>query len=385
MFRVATFSLCLYYKRQQICLSFIRSFTKKSYGYRLLSTKGTETENACTIDSLGNLEVNISKVRQLKRWVLVNQVAYVNETAEFLREMGADKTQIASILERYPEAVLCTPTDVQLQREIWQLVCSNKKELLMIIEKFPSSFFTIGHSNNLKANIEYFKELGLNNKLISKVMASAPQNFSHPVEKNKEMICTLTDSYIKLGGLRTNMRPWLQKLLSLDPFILIKDPGIIKENLIFLHVTGFTSTEIFGLLTKLKGFISELSVGSMAENLAFTKKSLNCNDQTIKPIILKCPAILSLPIPILMERLQGLLNSGITLGQIKQTPAILELTSQIVQFRIQKLVSSGYDIKKEGLGPLTGTRKDFEISSGKIQLRKERPMFNPVAPLKIIR
>ena len=77
------------------------------------------------------------------------------------------------------------------------------------------------------------------------------------------------------------------------------------------------------------------------------------------------------------------MKEGISIAQIRETPMVLELTPQIVQYRIQKLSSLGYGIKDGHLANLNGTKKEFEANFGKIQAKKRRPLFNPVAPLNV--
>ena len=78
-----------------------------------------------------------------------------------------------------------------------------------------------------------------------------------------------------------------------------------------------------------------------------------------------------------------LLKEGISIAQIRETPMVLELTPQIVQYRIRKLNSLGYGIKDGHLANINGTKKEFEANFGKIQAKKGRPLFNPVAPLNV--
>ncbi|MBN3301865.1 transcription termination factor 2, mitochondrial [Amia ocellicauda] len=377
MIRLAAASVCIYCQRLPVCLPY------SSRPYTCLGGGHEKVENKLTVDSLYNLSVDIRKIRKLKAWVLFQDQAYVNETAGLLKAMGANATEIARILEQCPEAVLCTPAQVNAQKELWKSVCPNEKALVRIIEKFPHSFFTIGHHANQKANIEYFQRLNFGKRIICKLMASAPQSFSIPVALNQGMISALLEMYLNLGGEEANMKIWLQKLLSQNPFTLMKPPETMKENVMFLQQTGFTNAELLLLLSKLRGFITELSPSRMKETLTYSKEMLLCSEQELKELVLKCPALLYYSVPVLADRLKGLLNSGVSLNQIKEIPTVLELTTQIVQFRIQKLSALGYDLKKGSLEPLNGTRKDFEISHGRFNLRKERPLFNPVAPLTI--
>ncbi|KAJ8249962.1 hypothetical protein COCON_G00231780 [Conger conger] len=182
-------------------------------------------ENQLTVDALYDLSVDIRKVRKLKGWVLLQRTAYVRETAGLLRDLGADGPAIARVLEQHPEAVLCRPEEVRAQRELWASVCPNNRDLVGIIEKFPASFFTVTHQASQKANIEYFQSLKLNKRIVSKLLASAPQSFCRPVEENQEAVRALTEAYLSLGGEEGNLRIWLQKLLSQNPFALLKPPA----------------------------------------------------------------------------------------------------------------------------------------------------------------
>ncbi|XP_074907857.1 transcription termination factor 2, mitochondrial isoform X1 [Buteo buteo] len=345
-------------------------------------TKSRE-ENKKTIDSLYRLSVDIKKIRRLKEWVLLQDVAYVKEIADILKEMGADETTVANILERCPEAILHTPAEINSQRTLWQLVCQNENQLIKLIEQFPESFFSTQYHENQKANILFFQELGLKNNIITRFLTSAPSIFYNPVEKNKNVIETLQRNYLSLGGSDANMKIWILKLLSQNPFILLNSPTTIQENLEFLQKNDFSDHEVLQLLSKLKGFIFQLTPTTMQKSMLYSKNVFKCSEQELKQLVLKCPALLYYSVPVLEERLEGLLKEGISVAQIRDTPMVLELTTQIVQYRIKKLSALGYDIKSGTLESLNGTKKDFEVNYGRIQSKKERPIFNPVAPVHI--
>lgn len=343
----------------------------------------SKKENKKTVEKLYKFSVDIRKIRRLKEWVLLEDETYVEEIANILQQLGADETAVASILERCPEAVVCTPAAVHTQRELWQSVCKNEEELVKLIEQFPDSFFTVKHQENQKLNIQFFQELGLRNVVISRFLTTASSIFHNPVEKNKEMIRILQENYLNLGGSEANMKVWLLKLLSQNPFILLNSSAAIKETLEFLQEQGFTNFEILQLLSKLKGFLFQLCPRSIQNSISFSKNAFKCTDHDLKQLVLKCPALLYYSVPILEERIQGLLKEGISIAQIRETPTVLELTPQIVQYRIRKLNSLGYRIKDGHLANLHGTKKEFEANFGKIQAKKGRPLFNPVAPLNV--
>ena len=336
------------------------------------------------MQELYDLSVDIQKVRQLKGWVLHQNPAYTREVSNLLKDMGASGFIISRILAEHPEAVLCHPEQMQAQRALWMIVCPNQKELVGIIEKFPASFFTCSsHHDNQRQNIAYFQSLNLNKRIITKLMASAPQSFSRPVEQNEVMVRALQQAYLELGGEEANMKVWLQKLLSQNPFVLLKAPEVLRQNLLFLRDKGFSAAELLHLISKLKGFVIELNPGTMRRSLAYSKETVGCSEAELRSIVLSCPALLYYPEEILAERFEGLLRAGISMSQIMGTPTVLELTTQIVTYRIQRLRERGYDVGTGSLEVLNGTKKNFEMSFGKLQLRPERPIFNPVAPLKV--
>ncbi|XP_034734309.1 transcription termination factor 2, mitochondrial isoform X2 [Etheostoma cragini] len=339
-------------------------------------------ENQQTVEALYYLSVDLQKVRTLKGWVLHRSPAYTKEVADMLKDMGASGSIIARILAGHPEAILCPPEELQAQRKLWMSVCPKDKELVGIIEKFPASFFTSSsHHDNQQKNIAYFRSLNLNKRIISKLMASAPQSFSRHVEQNEMMVRTLQQAYQELGGEEANMKTWLQKLLSQNPFVLLKPPEVLRQNLLFLRDRGFSTAQLLRLLSKLKGYVTELNPDSMRRTLAYSQDTMGCSEAQLRDMILNCPALLYYPDDILAERFESLLKAGISMSQIIETPGVLELTTQIVKYRIQRLSAHGYDVTAGSLEVLCGTKKDFEMSYEKLQLRRERPLFNPVAPL----
>lgn len=343
----------------------------------------SSAENRQTVKDLYDLSVDIQKIRKLKGWVLHQSQAYTKQVAEVLKDMGASDSIVSQILAVHPEAVLCHPEQMQAQRELWMSVCPNQKDLIGIIEKFPASFFTSSsHHDNQRNNITYFQSLNLNKRIITKLMASAPQSFIRPVEQNEVMVRTLQQAYQELGGEEANMKIWLQKLLSQNPFVLLKPPEALRQNLLFLRDKGFSTAELLHLLSKLRGFVTELNPDSMRRTLAYSQDAMGCSEADLRDIILNCPAVLYYPETILADRIKCLLSAGISMSQIILTPTVLELTTQIVMYRIQRLRAYGYDVRTGSLEVLNGTKKDFEVSYGKLKLRRERPIFNPVAPLR---
>ncbi|XP_003462369.2 transcription termination factor 2, mitochondrial [Cavia porcellus] len=343
----------------------------------------SQKENERTVQQLCKLSVDLRKIRRWKGWVLLQEDSYVEEVVRVLQGLGTDAVAVASVLERYPEAVLCSPAAVATQKDLWQLVCGSERELARLIERFPEAFFTIQDQENLELNIRLFQELGLRNVVISRLLTTATSVFHHPAEKNKQMVRVLQESYLHRGGAEANLKVWLLKLLSQNPFILFSSPAAVRETLESLQEQGFTNSEILQLLSKLKGFLFQLCPRGIQNSISFSKNALECTDRDLKQLVLKCPALLYYSVPVLEERIRGLVQEGVSIAQIREAPAVLELTPQVVQYRIRKLSSSGYRIQDGHLADLSGTKREFEANFGKIQAKRERPLFNPVAPLDV--
>ncbi|XP_068134430.1 transcription termination factor 2, mitochondrial isoform X2 [Hyperolius riggenbachi] len=242
-------------------------------------------ENQKTVESLYRLSIDIKKIRRLKSWVLCKDVAFVEETADILKDMGASTSTVANILESCPEAFLQRPTEITVRKSIWNLVCPKDHELIAIIEKFPDSFFCFESQKNQQDNIVYFQDLGLGNRIICRLLTGAPQIFCNQVEDNKERIDALEECYRSLGGTTENFRTWLMKLLSQDPFVLSKSSLVFKENVNFLQNLGFTDLEVLKLLSKLKGFIFDMTVCAMEHGVSFTKGTFGCSDEELRQMI----------------------------------------------------------------------------------------------------
>ncbi|XP_075886084.1 transcription termination factor 2, mitochondrial-like [Nelusetta ayraudi] len=384
MLRITTASLCTHCQRMRLLLppSVSTTTTSSSSSSFTVTSSNKKPENQHTVDSLYELSVDIRKIRKLKAWVLSENAAYVSEIGDLLRDMGADGPAIAQILETHPEAVLCRPEDAANQRQLWESVCPGKGELLSIIEKFPASFFTTTQHDNQHGNILYLRSLGLSKRIICKLMASAPQSFSRPVELNREVIHTLRETYLDLGGDEGNLRLWLRKLLSQNPYILLRQAAAWRDSLGFLREQGFTTEELLSMVSNLRASIAELQPATMQQALAYVREIFSCTREELRDVVVRCPALLYYSLPMLVGRFQGLMDAGLSVEQVKETPNVLELTSQIVLYRIHKLASYGYDVRSGSLDVIVGTKKDFEMSYSRLQLRPKRPLFNPVAPLR---
>lgn len=374
MLRVTTASLCTYCQRFKFPIAPVAPFSK-------VTSTNKRLENQHTVDALHKLSVDTGKVRKFKSWVLSESSAYVSETADILRDIGANPTQITTILQNHPEAVLCRPQEISAQKDLWMFVCLTDSELISMLSRFPASFFMVSHHENQRANILYLQSLGVCKLIIGKVMRSAPQSLSQPLERNKEVIHTLRETYVDLGGDECNLQVWLQNLLSLNPYILLWPAAAWRDSLCFLTDQGFTKEDILALVSSLTASIAELQPQTMHQALAFVEEALDCSKEELKQTVILCPAILLYSLPTLVERFYGLMDIGLSTEQMKESPCVLELSTQTVLYRMQKLASYGYDVRSGSLDIIVGTKKDFETIVGLLH-RQQKTMCNAGTPLR---
>ncbi|XP_068611214.1 transcription termination factor 2, mitochondrial [Brachionichthys hirsutus] len=365
MLRVAAASLCSSCQRLRLLLPPTASASTVIY-----ST--SRPENRHTVDSLGALSVDVRKIRESKGWILSESSAFVAETADLLRDMGADTPAVVRILEAHPEAVLCRPEEISVQRDLWESVCPDKLELLRIVEKFPATFFTLTHHGNQRANILYLQSLWLGDRIIGELMGSAPQSLSRPVERNKEAIHALRETYLDLGGDEVNLHLWLRTLFGQNPGVLLQPAEAWRDGLGFLRQRGFTAPELLSLASNLRASVAELKPHDMQQALAFVEEAFACTQDELKRVAIRCPAILRCSFPALVGRFQALSDAGVSAEQVKESPGVLELPTHILLHRVQKMAACDYDVRFGSLDVLLGTREDFEMKYWKLQLRQQR-------------
>lgn len=376
MLRITTASLCSYCHRLKLPLTPAAPLSR-------VTSSSARPENPHTLDALRQLSVDIGKVREFKSWVLSESSAYVSQNASALRDMGADPAAVASILQSHPEAILIRPRDLEAQKELWMSVFS-EHELVRVIERFPAAFFMTRGRENQRANVRYLQGLGVCRRVVGKVMASAPQSFSQPLQRNKEVVHSLRETYLELGGDECDLSVWLQKLLGLNPYVLLWPAAAWRDGLCFLTDQGFTKEEILSLVSSLRASIAELQPEAMRQTLSFIEQALDCSRDELKHVVVCCPGILSCCVPVLVERFYGLMDLGVSAEQMKECPAVLEMSTQMVQYRAQKLSSCGYDVRGGTLDMIVGTKRDFDMICGALQQRQRQPSASPDTPLRSV-
>ncbi|CAL9682800.1 unnamed protein product [Knipowitschia caucasica] len=337
-----------------------------------VTSTNNRLENQDTIEALYKLSLDIGKVRKYKSWVLSETSAYVSETAEILEDMGAHASVIASIMQNHPEAILSRPEDIIARKNLWMSVCASEDQLIRIIEKFPAAFFMRFHYENQHANITYLQRLGLCNEIIGKVIACAPQSLSQSVQRNKEVIHTLRETYLELGGNERDLRVWLQTLLGQNPLVLLWPAAVWRDGLCFLTDQGFTNDEM--LSVGLRAPMAEMQLQNMHQVMSFFKQVLDCSKEELKQIVICCPAILSLSLATMVERFYGMMDIGLGTEQIKETPAVLQMSTQMVRYRMQKLASCGYDVHSNSLEIIVRSKRDFDMTCALLQQKQQKTL-----------
>lgn len=112
------------------------------------------------------------------------------------------------------------------------------------------------------------------------------------MESNQEVIHTLRETYLDLGGDEGNLRLWFQKLLSQNPYILMRPAEAWRDSLGFLREKGFTTEELLVLGSSLRASIAELQLEAMQQALDYTQEVLVCSDESSAALLYcttQCP------------------------------------------------------------------------------------------------
>lgn len=117
------------------------------------------------------------------------------------------------------------------------------------------------------------------------------------MEQNQEVVHTLRETYLDLGGDEDNVRVWLQKLLVQNPYVLLRPAQAWRDGVGFLRGQGFSTEELLGLLSDLGASVAELQPAAMQLALAYVQETLRCSTEELTRLVLHCPALLYYSLP----------------------------------------------------------------------------------------
>ncbi|CAN9503691.1 unnamed protein product [Ophioblennius macclurei] len=325
-------------------------------------------ENESLLENLSLMGVDVRMARQRQPGVL--RKAFTNEqgVAEFLKEKGASRQAIASIISRYPRAITRSVEHLEKRWTLWRSIFKEDDEIVSILDRSPESFFRSSDNENLEKNIDFLISLGLNTKDLHRLLTTAPRTFSNSLELNKQMVEFLEDVCAELGG--QNPEQFVKSLISRNLYILIRSTKRVKTNIDILRDSlKLKDSELLALLEGHGANILDLSNEYLKKNFTNLHQkllSLGCKNTDVKKLIMNYPMILYIGSDTLNLKLDCLLRGGIKVKQILEKPKVLDYSTQNITERLEELHRLNYDFQKNGIHILDSSRKRFSAKLEKL-------------------
>ncbi|XP_051926347.1 transcription termination factor 1, mitochondrial [Hippocampus zosterae] len=325
-------------------------------------------ENMSLLENLNLLGVDVKMARQRQPGVLRRIFTNEQGLASFLQGKGASRQSVASIISRYPRAITRSLEHLEQRWQLWRNIFQTNEEIVAILDRSPESFFRSSDNNNLKKNIAYLSSLGLSNKDLHRLLATAPRTFSNSLELNRQMVEFLEDVCVELGG--TGPKEFAKAIISRNLYVLIRSTKRVKANIDNLRATLKLSDAEF--LTALQGPLAkilDLSNEYLKNNLATLQArllALGSCEEDVKKLIIGYPTALYIGAATLSTKLDCLLEGGITMKQILDRPKVLDYSTKNVAARLEELRGISYDFKANGIGILDLSRKRFSAKIEKL-------------------
>uniref|UniRef100_A0A8C4STM2 Mitochondrial transcription termination factor 1 n=1 Tax=Erpetoichthys calabaricus TaxID=27687 RepID=A0A8C4STM2_ERPCA len=344
-----------------LIIRFVRFFTSNC-------PDDTVKENNFLLQNLSTLGVDIKMVRRRQPGILRKQITNENGLVSFLKSKGAEDKTVASIISRYPRSITRSHDYLEKRWLLWRSVFKNDSEIIKIIKRSPESFFRSSDNNNLEKNIAYLCSLGLTSKDLHRLLTTAPRTFSNSLELNQQMVEFLQDIGCSLGG--KHKENFAKQIISKNVYILIRSTKRVKANIDFLQdVLHLNNEELLHLLQGSGSEILDLSNEYIKRNFKSVEEKLDLlgctNEQTTK-FIIKYPLALYVSSGNLNNKINCLLEGGITINQILEKPKVLDFSFENIKGRLKTLEEIGYNFKENGISVLDCSRTRFEVKINKL-------------------
>ncbi|XP_008288785.1 transcription termination factor, mitochondrial [Stegastes partitus] len=326
------------------------------------------SENESLLENLNVMGVDVKMARRRQPGVF--RKAFTNEhgLAEFLLEKGASRRSIASIISRYPRAITRSIDHLEQRWKLWRNIFSTDAEIVTILHRSPESFFRTSDNESLEKNIDFLISLGLNSKDLHRMLTTAPRTFSNSLELNRQMVEFLEDICVELGG--KDPEQFAKTVISRNLYVLIRSTKRVKVNIENLRsVLKLNDSELLALLQGNGADIVDLSNEYLKKNFNSLQQRLTahgCNEDDVKKLIISYPNILYIGSETLSNKLDCLLEGGITIQQILGKPKVLDYSTQNIAGRLKDLQKLGYDFQKNGIALLDSSQKRFIAKLNKL-------------------
>uniref|UniRef100_UPI00398EE6F6 transcription termination factor 1, mitochondrial n=1 Tax=Pristiophorus japonicus TaxID=55135 RepID=UPI00398EE6F6 len=349
----------------QLKISYLRFYTSRH-------NDSTETiqkpENTVLLNNLTVLGVDIKMARRRQPGVFRKVITNEEAVAEFLKNKGANRQTIASIISRYPRAITRSYCHLEERWRLWRSIFKTDSEIINVIQRSPESYFRSSDNENLEKNISFLCSLGLTSKDLHRILTTAPRTFSNRLELNKQMVKYLQDLCVSLCD--QNPDDFVKRIITKNAYILIRSIKRIKTNVdFFTEALKLSNSELTKLLQGHGAEVLDLSSDYMKRNFKNTSEqlqSLGCTPEEVKKFFIDYPPAFYASFEKISIKIDCLLESEINIKQLLKKPRILEFSVDNLKNRIEELERLGYDFRKHGVTILDSSRRRFEAKLEKL-------------------
>uniref|UniRef100_F7EBB1 Mitochondrial transcription termination factor 1 n=1 Tax=Ornithorhynchus anatinus TaxID=9258 RepID=F7EBB1_ORNAN len=286
-----------------------------------------------------------SQVRRHRRWPTHLRESAINKTGleQFLLARGASQEAVASIISRYPRAIVHSPQVLQRRWELWRGLVTSDLEVVSILERCPESFFRGNSNTNLEQNIAFLSSLGLSPTLLSRLLTKVPRAFSNSLELNQQMVEYLQGVCRSQGG--DSPQDFALRVLSKNAFILTHSIKRVETNIDFLKGTfRLGGKDLLAALGGPGSKILDMSSDCIKRNfwnIEAKLAGLGCREEEVRAFVRSYLPMLFLSRATFNDKIDCLLQERIEISQITACPNVLSASVSTLRSRARELVDAG--------------------------------------------
>ncbi|XP_004702860.1 transcription termination factor 1, mitochondrial isoform X2 [Echinops telfairi] len=338
------------------------------FGVKCHTVNGESSEKKELLNNLLTMGVDIDMAKKRQPGVFNRMVTNEQDLKMFLLSKGASREAIASIISRYPRAIIRTSESLSKRWDLWRKIMASDLDVVSILERSPESFFRSDNNLNLENNIKFFYSVGLTQKCLCRLLTNAPRSFSNSLELNKQMVAFLQAVSLSLD--HKDPADFVRKLIFKNPFILIQSTKRVKANIEFLQSTfSLTSKELLALICGPGAYTLDLSNDYVKRNYTNIKKkliSLGCSEEEVQKFVLRYPDMIFLAEKKFNDKIDYLIQEKIDISQIIESPRVLDSSLSTLKTRIKELTNAGYNLNTSSIALLSWSLNRYKAKLNKL-------------------
>ncbi|XP_075414548.1 transcription termination factor 1, mitochondrial [Tenrec ecaudatus] len=345
-----------------------KSASCRLFGVKCHNANSESSEKKERLNNLLTMGVDIDMAKKRQPGVFNRTVTNEQDLKMFLLSKGASRGAIASIISRYPRAIIRTSENLSKRWDLWRKIVASDLEIVSILERSPESFFRSGNNLNLENNIKFLYSVGLTQKCLCRLLTNAPRSFSNSLELNKQMVVFLQAVSLSLD--HKDPADFVRKLIFKNPFILIQSTKRVKANIEFLQSTfNLNSKELLALICGPGAHTLDLSNDYVKRNYTNIKKkliSLGCSEEEVPKFVLSYPDMIFLAEKKFNDKIDYLIQEKIDISQIIESPRVLDSSLSTLKTRIKELANAGYNLNASSIALLSWSLSRYKAKLNKL-------------------